>query len=167
METPRLRHCLQTEGVQGLYKGLSAPLAAQAVYKAVIFGVNSTMRGVLDGRGGDAGIFLCGAVSGAVNSFVVSPVELVRSKLMVQYGQSSAAGGVHYKGPGDVISSVLKARGWGGLWHGIGPTVLRDGPGMGFYFISFEYSKRALAPTDGSPLSFSRLLLAGCTAGVS
>jgi len=41
---------VNTEGVIGLYRGLSAPLAAQAAYKAIIFGVNSMSQSWLLSR---------------------------------------------------------------------------------------------------------------------
>lgn len=41
---------VKEEGPRGLFKGMSAPLAAQAVYKAVIFGVNTSSQSVLLSR---------------------------------------------------------------------------------------------------------------------
>jgi hypothetical protein len=67
---------------------MAAPLAAQGLYKAVMFGTYSTAQAaVLELRpeGKRAGaltipeLYACGAVAGGVNSLVVTPVELVRT----------------------------------------------------------------------------------------
>lgn len=50
--------------------------------------------------------------AGLVNAAVVTPVELVRSRLMVQYGKAAAAGGsVVHEGPVSVIRHVVAQRG--------------------------------------------------------
>lgn len=83
-----LRDCLaqtiKSDGVMGLYKGLSAPLAAQGVYKALIFSANAGMRQVLGGRTDVSVVALSGAAAGVASVAVVTPVELVRNRLMVQ-----------------------------------------------------------------------------------
>lgn len=86
-----LSDLVKKEGPLALYRGLAAPLVAQGVYKSIIFTTNDIagrrLRQRRQGRPlGSGGIFYCGAVSGFVNAFVVTPVELVRTQLMTQYG---------------------------------------------------------------------------------
>jgi hypothetical protein len=158
---------------------MSAPLAAQAVYKAVIFSVNTTAQGVLLGRkrplhGGEqalfslifftviliigghfghsydrlsvsaiqthasssvtcesycpyvpwllcraasgtqptldyAEVFGCGTLAGSVNSMVVTPVELVRNRLVTLRGR--------YHGPSDCLREILRTDGPAGLFR--------------------------------------------------
>ena len=45
-----LRETIAKEGAGALYRGLMLPLAAQAVYKAVIFSTNAAMRRALAAR---------------------------------------------------------------------------------------------------------------------
>ncbi len=160
---------MKADGLRGFYKGLSAPLGAQALYKSVIFATNAKMRSWIGDSGGGLGVFICGAASGFVNSAVVSPVELIRAKLMLQ-SSASVPGDVKPAivrlSPVGVVRDIVSKQGVLGLWHGYRPTVLRDGPGMGFFFLLFELSKRALAPADGSPVPLSSMLLAGSAAGI-
>lgn len=79
---------MAAEGVGGLYKGISAPLAAVAAFNAVLFAANGIMKdtvskisnkspeqfGVLD-------YTLCGAGAGVFVSFVATPSELVKCRL--------------------------------------------------------------------------------------
>jgi hypothetical protein len=66
-----------------------------------------------------------------------------------------------------------------GLWRGIIPTVIRDGPGVGFYLLAFEQSKLLLSAGSGEqskslpetssvrPLSLATRIAAASTAGVA
>ncbi|CAN0082622.1 unnamed protein product, partial [Phaeothamnion confervicola] len=155
---------LRDEGPLAFYKGMAFPLAAQAVYKAVIFSINGTARGALRRRGhGDstAGVFACGALSGGANAFVVTPVELVRNRLMVQCGGPSGDGGggkaklasFEYRSPVDCVRRVAAKDGVAALWRGITPTILRDAPGMGVYFVTFDRVKAWLTRPTGSSSS--------------
>ena len=157
------------EGVRSLYQGMASPLAAQGVYKAVMFAGSCALRGARGGRavtlreaGNAAGraaycyvtdtapgtalstsaLFLCGAFAGGMNSFVVTPVELVRNRLIVQ--RRAASGGGGYRGPIDVVQQTLRAEGMSGMWRGQTSTLARDVPGVGAYFATFEAAKSAL-----------------------
>jgi len=55
---------------------------------------------------------------------------------------------------------LAEPRGFAGLWRGLVPTILRDGPGVGFYLLAFEEAKRffveqAAARTPSCPTSAS------------
>ncbi|EKU21566.1 hypothetical protein NGA_0360510, partial [Nannochloropsis gaditana CCMP526] len=192
-ETLTARECLRriwrAEGMQGFYKGLSAPLAAQAVYKAIIFGTNSTAQQLLLARTKKRPrppssnlsppclsypeIFLCGALSGGVNALVVTPVELVRNRLVVSHGV--------YSGPRDCVGQAWRGGGFRGLWNGLLPTLCRDGPGVGAWFLAFAAGKDGLLAWKKSTkglrggkreageekLGVGGLLLAGSGAGVA
>jgi solute carrier family 25 carnitine/acylcarnitine transporter 20/29 len=155
---------VQQEGVLALYKGLSAPLAAQALYKAVIFASNqfakqtfpSTSLPLLDQ-------FISAGFGGAVNSAVVTPIELIRNRLIVQRGKR-----VKHSGPRDVVRNVIHSEGVLGLWKGLGPTLLRDVPGVGMWLTAFEMAKAKMKEIRGvSLLEFPDLLLCGSLGGIA
>jgi solute carrier family 25 carnitine/acylcarnitine transporter 20/29 len=158
---------VKNEGFMALYQGLSAPLAAQAVYKAVIFGTNSQVRPLLPNTGSQYGeVFIGGFVSGAVNSFVVTPVELVRNRLMVQ---NRAISGVRV-GPRDIVAKVLRQDGIVGLWRGLLPTLMRDAPGVGCWFVGFDFAKdafRYFSSDPKQPLPFWKTFAAGSFGGMA
>jgi hypothetical protein len=103
------------EGFRALYKGMMAPLCAQAIYKMVMFstfGLTSRYleRHHLSIASPHVG-FLCGALAGGINSLVVAPVELIRNKLAIQKGFVN----LDYSGPASVIASVVKNNGISGM----------------------------------------------------
>eukprot|EP00752_Nemacystus_decipiens_P004253 g3884.t1 len=185
----------RNEGLRAFYKGMSFPLGAQLIFKAVIFSTNGVARRALQKRGLDdsaTGVYACGALGGAVNSFLVTPVELVRTRLMLQYGRrkqsnprlsgSAAAGGsggvsrTHLRGPVDCVRQVVGRHGVLGMWQGLRVTFVRDSLGMGAFFLMFETAKKALAARRYSgagasavpakrPPDLDHLLLAGSASG--
>lgn len=134
------RSTIRAEGVRGLYAGLAGPLAAQGVYKAVMFAsYGFASRTLADNRDNISSKVLCGSFAGFVNSFVVCPVELVRNRLMLQ--KYDGASERMYRGPYDVARRVLQGDGIGGMWRGILPTIARDVPGVGAWFGTFHHLK--------------------------
>jgi solute carrier family 25 carnitine/acylcarnitine transporter 20/29 len=112
-------HCFSStvkqEGVGALYKGIAGPFLAQGVYKGVIFSANTTIGSLIKTPGKELSLWqkaLCGSIAGAINSFVVTPVELVRNRLQVQY---SADGKPQYKGSLDCMQQIVKERGITGM----------------------------------------------------
>jgi hypothetical protein len=192
---------VREEGVRGMYKGMASPLAAQALYKSVIFGAISVAQsGVIAMRPKDykqvgpypfsiSEQFVFGAVAGGINSFVVTPVELVRNRLIVQYASSPSpssvavssvqAAGVatsattaakpHYSGPISLVRSVVADKGITGMWRGLSSTLTRDVPGVAAWYATNEAVKRALmaqSSSKGAP-SAAILLTSGAAAGVA
>lgn len=149
-----LRKTIKHEGIRGLYKGMASPLAAQGFYKAVMFGAFGVasrglkrMKGIGPSNspsGKKPGLtildtVLCGAFAGTVNTLVLSPIELIRNRLMIQSSSST----VLYTGVVDCIRKVVKNEGGIlGLWKGWSATVLRDGPGVAVWFGAFEFARR-------------------------
>lgn len=155
---------LSKRGLGTFYKGLLPPLIGQGVYKGIIFSVNSVSKEKLSGGflGIHAKIFASGTIAGTVNSFVVAPVELIRTRLIIYEGR-------HKLQLSNIMMEVVENGGVLGLWRGIIPTILRDGPGLGFYFLAYDEARNQLqkrAPL-GLPLSFPRKVFAASLAGAA
>jgi len=178
---------LRYEGWKALYKGIWSPLMAQAVYKAVIFTTYNGVKRALDRpfssipsssskiengrRAGIGQIMLAGAVAGGVNSFVVTPVELIRNNLMVQYDskisrdKQSGKGSFKPRGDVDIARDVIRQRGIMGMWRGILPTFLRDSIGVAAWFGFFEMTHRHVCPQIGLT-GTPGLMLSGIAGGI-
>ena len=158
-------HCarvtVRREGPLALYKGLAWPLAAQGLYKAIMFGVYGAASRAL--RGGDPArplaaheVFAAGGVAGGANALVLAPVELVRNRFQVAAGRTTLRA---------VLREAVAA---GGLYRGLGATLLRDVPGVGAYYAAFEAMRRRAVALRGSPkLSLAELAVAGAGGGVA
>lgn len=116
------------------------------------------------------GVVLGGIGAGAIQSLVISPVELVKIRLQLQRktNEKMNQSGSH-KGPVDVTRSILRAEGWRGICRGLGITMLRDAPSHGLYFWTYEYMKEQLHPgcRKNGQETFRTMLLAGGLSGVT
>eukprot|EP00948_MAST-09A_sp_MAST-9A-sp1_P002350 g2350.t1 len=167
-------HCasqtVKEEGIQTLYRGLIYPLVAQGVYKGVIFSAFHIYNNIFNHNNVASSsnstanttnqqqsvipsfhVFSGGVFAGTINSFVVSPVELFRNRMMTQ--KFSRSHSFYRANPGlrpisnlNCIKQTLKDPKTGryqftNLWRGLQATILRDGPGVGFWFYSFHLAK--------------------------
>jgi solute carrier family 25 carnitine/acylcarnitine transporter 20/29 len=170
-----LQHTVRTEGVaRGLYKGMAAPLLAQGVYKAVLFSsFNNARRWFFDDDEDSkkplsfAQTVACGCFAGGVNSFVVTPVELVRNNRMVQGHQSVAL----KEGPLAICRRIYRSGGVLGFWRGIASTLCRDVPGCGAWYLGYNVATMQMQQrwnkNSDKPLAMWQTLLCGSVAGVS
>ncbi|XP_017035589.1 solute carrier family 25 protein Shawn [Drosophila kikkawai] len=86
---------------------------------------------------------------------VVSPIELVRTKMQAQ--RQTYAQIIQF------VRNVISLQGFWGLWRGLRPTILRDVPFSGIYWPIYEYLKLNLG--NHTQPSFGRSFLAGVLAG--
>lgn len=89
-------------------------------------------------------VFAGGCAGGVLQSFIVSPVELV--KVHLQSGGPKAAGAGLLAGASHVYATI----GVPAIWRGLSATLLRDGLPHGVWFASYEWAKRALAARERS-----------------
>src|SRR5690242_5815735 len=78
---------LRYEGINGFYRGFFPPFISQGLYKAVIFTSSDYICRTLNKYTSFANIInisISGAVAGGINSFIVTPVELIRNRLQIQ-----------------------------------------------------------------------------------
>lgn len=110
-------------------------------------------------------VALGGFIAGAAQTTIMTPVELVKIRLQLQNkGQLTDS----CKGPSLVIRNILKREGLRGIFRGYGITVLRDAPGHGVYFWTYEYIREKLHPgcRKSCEESLCTMLTAGGLAGV-
>ncbi|KYR01511.1 mitochondrial substrate carrier family protein [Tieghemostelium lacteum] len=149
-----LKYLVQTEGVKGVYRGLSVPLFSVSFINSIFFATYNFSRSTMDQlTGGNTEEHLhlktlvSGGIAGGMISLFITPRDLIKSKLQVQckplftdkycYGQQ-------YKGPVDVVRQVVKHQGYAGLFRGLRPTFCRDIPGDMVYFTVYENIKKFL-----------------------
>jgi solute carrier family 25 carnitine/acylcarnitine transporter 20/29 len=156
-----VRELFRKEGIQGFYRGFSSPFIAQGLYKSVIFSTNSfVQRNLFHSSRSNAALFASGLISGSVNAWVVAPVEIVRTSLILAERDKQSASLF------TTIRNITSQRGISGLWKGLLPAVARDGLGMGFYFLAFDKFKTWLSASDNS-VSLGARIFAGAMAGAA
>lgn len=109
-----------------------------------------------------------GVGTGALQSLILTPVELVKIRLQLQSSQQSASSSSSHRGPVSVAKSICKTEGVRGIYRGLTITMLRDAPAHGFYFWTYECMREQLHPgcRKSGQESMSTMLVAGGMAGV-
>ncbi|ODQ66587.1 mitochondrial carrier [Nadsonia fulvescens var. elongata DSM 6958] len=166
------KQLLKNEGFMGLYRGVSYPLLGAAAENASLFLVyNATKELLLKNvyRSHNelpvGGLVFSGFISGAVTSFILTPIELLKCKMQVMLlydTQNSSA-------LNTLVSSILKADGVLGLWRGQSGTFIRESGGSACWFGAYEYLSSALLNRrirNGETKSNFDSIFAGALAGV-
>ncbi|KAL3784294.1 hypothetical protein HJC23_004958 [Cyclotella cryptica] len=138
-----VRGMISNFGVTSLWRGSSAMIGAVPVQNALLmtgYGVGKRYSGYHDedGKNGNhnvlVGVFVGGCTGGILQSFVMSPVELIKVTQQV-IGKSMSSATTN-------VASGLFSR--SGAWKGLGATLLRDGIPHGVWFVSYDYAKTEL-----------------------
>lgn len=178
-------------GLRSLYRGIQAPLFGAAVETSSLFFsyriAQSALRTLIPTfpQGEDEDLPLkalvaSGAISGALTSLLLTPIELVKCKM--QYSVSSPSSSAFPpRDPISVIASVFRQHGIFGFWRGQLGTSIRETGGTAAWFGSYEGVLAALRSSSSSStrsLTGSKTntqtapplhhqLLAGASAGVA
>ena len=100
--------------------------------------------------------FIAGAIGGLATWAVSTPTELIKCRAQVQTQPASSSLAI--------AQQVLRAEGLRGLYFGGTVTAVRDSVGYGFYFWSYELSRRWMGRYGGNETA--DVLLCGGLAGV-
>ncbi|CAG8631109.1 722_t:CDS:2 [Paraglomus brasilianum] len=204
---------IKREGLEGLYRGLSSPMVGAMLENAMLFvtykHIQSLIRENMTIANESQFSYhvddlpplplaqhcIAGAISGALASLVLTPVELIKCKLQVHetftYEPANAtiapknvthignqkvisaksAALPEYSGPLSVIKYTLKEHGIKGFYTGHLGTLLRETFGGAVWFGAYEYTsgyfliQKQQASKDS--LSTGELMFAGAMGGMS
>lgn len=153
-----------------LFRGAAAPILGYGALNSILFlSFNRSLK-LMDPSIFDytkltgvdlSKIWMAGAVGGLATFVISAPSELIkcRAQLVVDGQGSSYA----------VFKNVWKHQGIRGLYYGGMITSIRDAFGYGWYFWSYELSKRLLLSRGADPFAAptaSDVLISGGIAGV-
>ncbi|XP_061345174.1 S-adenosylmethionine carrier 1, chloroplastic/mitochondrial-like [Gastrolobium bilobum] len=138
-----VRLIVANEGFKGLYAGYGSFLLRDlpfdaielCIYEQLRIGYKLAAKRDLN----DPENAMLGAFAGAITGAVTTPLDVVKTRLMVQGSQN------HYHGIYDCVRTIVKEEGAHALFKGIGPRVLWIGLGGSIFFGVLEKTKQILA----------------------
>lgn len=164
-----LRTIFLSEGIAGLYRGVTAPLLAVMPAFAVSFwSYDLATRAIRKIEHIDekqnlsiGQITAAGASSGVPLATILGPTERIKCLMQVdKYGK--------YTSSLDCLSKTYQDGGIRSLFRGTGSCVLRDVPGNAVYFGAYEYVKTLSCQLEGrDKVSTLGTLMAGGCAGMA
>ncbi|GFR19836.1 solute carrier family 25 member 40 [Trichonephila clavata] len=139
----------RAEGITSLWSGLSATILMAVpgtviyytLYDQILYSTKKHYKWT------HQPLWLPIVAGGAARVFavtVVSPLELVRTKMQSQK--------LNYLEIGHAVKKQISTKGFRSMWHGLGPTLLRDVPFSAIYWFNYEYFKQTFnqqKPTFG------------------
>lgn len=121
-----LKKIIQRDSIAGLYRGISSPLASISVLNAIVFGVYGNVQRRTTDPDSLIAHFCAGTAAGLSQTFICSPMELVKSRLQIQNEIPNA---IKHKSPFACLRHIWKTEGRRGVFKGFGITAARDAPG--------------------------------------
>ncbi|GAM28899.1 hypothetical protein SAMD00019534_120750, partial [Acytostelium subglobosum LB1] len=170
------KELIQKEGFVGMFRGLSSPLLAAAMASAIQFTtfekVNLKIETYYPQVSSTVRYLTSGATAGLFQSFVICPVDVIKSRMMIQgMGHGHGGGGGGHGGGGTLAlaKSIFKENGIRGFYTGFTATLLRDVPGTAIFFATYVGLKQKLGVEEHGKSHSARdvlaILLAGGLAG--
>uniref|UniRef100_A0A8C3RQN1 Mitochondrial glutathione transporter SLC25A40 n=1 Tax=Chelydra serpentina TaxID=8475 RepID=A0A8C3RQN1_CHESE len=152
---------IKIEGIKSLWSGLPPTLIMAVPSTVIYFTSYDQLSEVLIsklGKDSDHIPVLAGSISRLGSLTVVSPLELIRTKMQSRQ--------LSYKQLRVCINNTMAKDGWRSLWRGWGPTALRDVPFSAMYWYHYERIKKRLCKTfDAHEPTFMISFTSGAAAG--
>ncbi|ORY90170.1 mitochondrial carrier domain-containing protein [Leucosporidium creatinivorum] len=156
---------IKKEGFLGLYKGMASPLLGVAGVNSLLFASNAYARKLVSPYGPNLSISevaTAGAIAGAAQSILASPVEMFKVRMQAQYGPNP-------RKLREIVAEMYTKYGWKqGIFRGYWITVVREIPAYGGFYAGYEYTKRSFQKslhTDELPVWAT--LTSGAMGGVA
>ncbi|KAG6602199.1 S-adenosylmethionine carrier 1, chloroplastic/mitochondrial, partial [Cucurbita argyrosperma subsp. sororia] len=131
------------EGFRGLYAGYGSFLLRDLPFDAIQFCIYEQLRIgyklAAQRDPDDPETAIIGAFAGAISGAVTTPLDVIKTRLMVQ-GSNSQYQGIH-----DCCRTIMREEGARAFLKGIGPRVLWIGLGGALFFGVLEKTKQMLA----------------------
>lgn len=146
-EPPRIgpyqltRDILRTEGVPGLFRGLTATFTREMPGYFCFFFAYEFTREMLRAPGqskeeiGAGKTVISGGMAGIALWTIIFPADVVKSRLQVSGGKTPML---------KLMTEIYRKEGILALYNGLGPTLLRTFPATGALFLAYEYSKKLM-----------------------
>lgn len=130
---------VRTEGVNGLFRGMSSTLLREVPGNFALFGGYELSRRLLTPPGktvddlSSARLMLAGALGGVCLWSSVYPFDVIKSRVQVSSGESLKVM--------EVVRTIYRAHGIRGFYNGLTPCVARAFPANAALFYTVENSK--------------------------
>ncbi|KAJ3085162.1 hypothetical protein HK102_000253 [Quaeritorhiza haematococci] len=126
------------EGPLAFFKGLEATIWRHATWNGGYFGVIKAVRDAIPEPETSQGVlaknFLAGSVGGTFGTMLNTPFDVVKTRI-----QNQSTGPAKYGWTLPALATIAKEEGFGALYKGFVPKVLRLGPGGGILLVVFDF----------------------------
>lgn len=139
------RSILATEGIPGLFRGITPSMLREASYSSIRMGLYEPARQFVAPNTPISEISLwqkivAGFFSGGVGSAIANPTDLIKIRFQARRPDQPKI----YKHTLDAFTSIYRNQGLKGLYKGVGPTTLRAAVLTSAQLSSYDHTKVVL-----------------------
>ncbi|KAI0090871.1 mitochondrial carrier [Irpex rosettiformis] len=159
-----LKQTLRNEGFLALYKGMASPLMGIAGVNSLLFAAYAASKRVVSPfpELSLQQIAVAGAMAGAANAILASPVEMFKVRMQGQYGSKDD------KTLRATVRDMWVKYGFrNGIMRGYWITFAREIPAYAGFYTAYEFSKRRFAKRYGKDIPVWAVLASGSTGGLA
>lgn len=160
---------IQTEGIEGLYSGVSAAILRQVLYSSTRLGIYDILKMKWSNATDSGSVLLqksvmSGLVAGAVGAIVGNPADIAMVRMQAD-GRLPLQERLNYRGVGDAIVSMVRKEGISSLWIGSAPTIQRAMLVTASQLASYDYFKFTIISNNILEDGISTHMVASFSAG--
>ncbi|TMW61319.1 hypothetical protein Poli38472_012510 [Pythium oligandrum] len=146
-----LKGIYRSEGIVGMYRGMTPTVIGVAPYVGLNFMVFETLRGTVpvdaNGRPDAMYLLVCGAVAGACGQTAAYPMDLLRRRFQLSSMRAGETGETYTSTWGG-LRAIVRTEGVRGLYKGLAPNFIKVVPSIAIMFTTNELLKRMLETTE-------------------
>lgn len=141
--------------VSELYRGAGITIAREIPFTVLQFTMWESMKEGYLAKFADAGgakgqvpastSAVFGSVAGAVAAGLTTPLDVVKTRVMLARRADGEGGRVRVRG---VVSGIAREEGFGAFWRGLGPRVAWIGIGGAVFLGSYQWAWNRLEGVD-------------------
>ncbi|EDQ85660.1 uncharacterized protein MONBRDRAFT_34188 [Monosiga brevicollis MX1] len=135
------RQLLAKEGVAGLYRGIEPMVLRNAGWNGTYFACIGLVRNLISkGENTNSKLqrFVSGVIGGTLGVLVATPFDVVKSRMQNQQMASAGAVATQYRYAIPSLVSILRTEGLAAIYKGLGPRMVRLGPGGGIMIVAYD-----------------------------
>lgn len=138
--------------VRELYRGAGITIAREIPFTILQFTLWETMKeryAKFQGTSGQAAAVpastsaMFGSVAGAIAAGLTTPLDVIKTRVMLARRDGGAEGGVRRTGVREVVQEISR-EGAGAFWRGVGPRVMWIGAGGAIFLGSYQWASNTL-----------------------
>ncbi|GJQ11107.1 hypothetical protein GpartN1_g2898.t1 [Galdieria partita] len=138
-----ISHIFQTQGLKGFYRGYIAQVSRDIPYAIVLFLTYENAKLLFSNkrRMKARDNLIRGALAGGVASFLTTPLDVVKTRIMTHSGDVAVSSFRFWLG---TVHRLVREEGWRSLWRGAGPRVSYKICSSALFFVCFEFLRSTI-----------------------
>ena len=136
------RKIIQSEGILGLYRGITPTVQRATVLTAAQISSYDHIKHILLRRrimGEGMALHLTASfIAGFITAFAVNPMDVAKTRIMNENLQGKETTNLNYRSAWQTYKVIFRTEGMGGFYKGVIPSWLRIGPHTVITFLIFE-----------------------------